>query len=123
MAAREPGLFERFVISRQRRRDSSLRNIHVAAAASPRLVSTEYPRSGPRPRRDPPPRATAAENRYPAGITFESLFLVTGNPVPSHIDAVFASFLNDSFADARKLYHETCTAAERNSEKTKPRRS
>jgi len=51
----------------------------------------------------------SAHVAYPAGITFESLFLVTGNPVPSHIDAVFASFLNDSFADARKLYHETCT--------------
>ena len=37
---------------------------------------------------------------YPQEITFESLFLVTGNPVPKHIDAVFQSLLNDSFNDA-----------------------
>ena len=46
---------------------------------------------------------------YPQEITFESLFLVTGNPVPKHIDAVFQSLLNDSFNDARKTLHDMCT--------------
>ena len=36
----------------------NLRNVHVAAAAAPRLVSTEYPTSRPRRRRDSPPRNT-----------------------------------------------------------------
>ena len=46
---------------------------------------------------------------YPQEITFESLFLVTGNPVPKHIDAVFQSLLNDSFNDARTTLHDMCT--------------
>ena len=46
---------------------------------------------------------------YPQEITFESLFLVHGNPIPKHIDAVFQSPLNDSFNDARTTLHDMCT--------------
>ena len=38
------GLDQIFMLQPRRRRDSSPRNIHVAPAASPRLVSKEYPR-------------------------------------------------------------------------------
>lgn len=45
---------------------------------------------------------------YPQEITFEALFLVTGNPVPKHIDAVFQSLLNDTFSVARQTLHDVC---------------
>eukprot|EP00629_Pelagomonadales_sp_RCC1024_P015411 CAMPEP_0119278128 /NCGR_PEP_ID=MMETSP1329-20130426/18527_1 /TAXON_ID=114041 /ORGANISM="Genus nov. species nov., Strain RCC1024" /LENGTH=360 /DNA_ID=CAMNT_0007278631 /DNA_START=156 /DNA_END=1234 /DNA_ORIENTATION=+ len=48
----------------------------------------------------------AAAVSYPDRITHEAIFLTTGNPVPRHVDAVFASLLNDSFKDARANLHE-----------------
>ncbi|KAJ8598987.1 hypothetical protein CTAYLR_009463 [Chrysophaeum taylorii] len=38
---------------------------------------------------------------YPDRISYDSLFLVTGNPLPSDVDAIYVSLLNDSFATAR----------------------
>mmetsp|Transcript_23251 Transcript_23251/g.30121 ORF Transcript_23251/g.30121 Transcript_23251/m.30121 type:complete len:333 (+) Transcript_23251:34-1032(+) len=37
---------------------------------------------------------------YPQHISYESIFLVTGNPLPTHIDSIFNSLLNDNFAIA-----------------------
>ena len=43
----------------------------------------------------------AASVAYPEEVTYESLFLVTGNPLPAHVDAIFNSLLNDGFKQCR----------------------
>lgn len=43
---------------------------------------------------------------YPKEVTYEALFLVTGNPLPGDIDAIFSSLLNDKFSPCRKLVND-----------------
>lgn len=45
---------------------------------------------------------------YTDAITFDSLFLVTGNPLPNDIDAIFNSLLNSSFQEARATLADIC---------------
>ncbi|KAJ1446649.1 replication factor C subunit 5 [Pelagophyceae sp. CCMP2097] len=45
---------------------------------------------------------------YPDEITYDSLFVVTGNPLPSDIDAIYAALLNETFKDARRRCEVLC---------------
>jgi hypothetical protein len=37
---------------------------------------------------------------YPDEITYESLFVVTGNPLPSDVDAIYTALLNETLKEA-----------------------
>ena len=50
----------------------------------------------------------AAAVAYPDRITYESIFLVTGNPLPAHVDDIFQSLLDDPFEIAFNKTHSLC---------------
>ena len=45
---------------------------------------------------------------YPDRITYDAVFLVTGNPLPAHIDTIFQSLLDDPFATAVQKTTDLC---------------
>lgn len=45
---------------------------------------------------------------YPDRITYDSLFLVTGNPLPRDLDAIYHALLNAPFHQARATLAEIC---------------
>mmetsp|Transcript_810 Transcript_810/g.2372 ORF Transcript_810/g.2372 Transcript_810/m.2372 type:complete len:332 (-) Transcript_810:136-1131(-) len=45
---------------------------------------------------------------YPDAVTYDSLFLVTGNPLPADVDALFETLLNHPFDKARHTLADVC---------------